>query len=168
MSEYPSKDETIGPYRGRVAGSLRSPEFLLALVRVPALINHDDAEVLTTGRNRNLKIDLVFDRRTLSVVVKSFGTPSPFKNAVARHRGSKARCSWLAATHLAEAGVGTPQPVAFFERWAEERLVELSEVVSGHADPVLMRKLSGQISGFEFEEASATLSQLRTALLPNS
>jgi tRNA A-37 threonylcarbamoyl transferase component Bud32 len=124
MSEYPSKDETIGPYRGRVAGSLRSPEFLLALVRVPALINHDDAEVLTTGRNRNLKIDLVFGGRTLSVVVKSFGTPSSFKNAVARRRGSKARRSWLAATHLAEAGVGTPQPVAFFERWTEERLVE--------------------------------------------
>lgn len=125
MSRYPIKDETIGPFRGRVSGGWRSPEMLLALVRIPALINSDEAEVLTSGRNRNIKIDLVCKRQTLTVVVKAFRKPSLLKNAIDRRgRGSKARRTWLAAVHLAEAGVGTPEPVAFLERWVEERLVE--------------------------------------------
>ena len=125
MSSYPTKDETIGPFRGRVAGDWRSSDLLLALVRIPALINSDEAEVLTSGRNRNVKIDLVCKRQTLTVVVKAFRRPSLLKNAIDRRfRGSKARRTWLAAVHLAEAGVGTPEPVAFLERWVEERLVE--------------------------------------------
>jgi len=124
MSCYPLKDETIGPYRGRVSGALRSPDLLLALLRIPALINAEGAEVLAAGRNRNIKIDLVCKRQTLCVVVKAFGKPSLLSNAIDRRRGSKARRTWMAATALAEAGVGTPTPVAFLERWAEDRLVE--------------------------------------------
>jgi tRNA A-37 threonylcarbamoyl transferase component Bud32 len=125
MSKYPVKDETIGPFRGRVSGDWRSSDLLLALVRIPALINSDEAEVLTSGRNRNIKIDLVCKRQALTVVVKAFRRPSLLKNAIDRRgRGSKARRTWQAAVHLAEAGVGTPEPVAFLERWVEERLVE--------------------------------------------
>ena len=125
MSCYPVKDETIGPFRGRVSGDWRSPDLLVALLRIPALINGDDAEVLSSGRNRNVKVDLVCKRQTLTVVVKAFRKPSLLKNAFDRRfRGSKARRTWLAAAHLAESGVGTPEPVAFLERWVEDRLVE--------------------------------------------
>lgn len=108
-----------------MAAKRRSPDLLVALVRIPALINSDDAVVLTDGRNRNVKIDLVFKRQALTVVVKAFSKPSLLKNALdRRHRGSKARRTWLAAVHLDEKRVGTPEPVAFLERWVEDRLVE--------------------------------------------
>jgi len=99
------------------------------------LINSENAEVLTEGRNRNIKIDLVLERKTLPVVVKVFGRPWLLKNAVARRGGSKARRTWLAAQHLSEAGVGTPPPVAFLEHWVEGRLVE-SYMVTVYQDGI--------------------------------
>jgi hypothetical protein len=135
MSGTPNADEMIGPYRGRVSKTLRSSDLLLALVRIPALINSDSAKVLTEGRNRNIKIDLVLGRKTLPVVVKEFGRPSLLKNAIARRGGSKARRTWLAAQHLSQAGVGTPPPVAFLEHWVEDRLVE-SYMVTVYQDGI--------------------------------
>lgn len=124
MNAFTEKDEMIGPFRGRVAGRFRSSDVMVALVRIPALLNTPEAEVLTTGRNRNVKLELVCKRQTLSVVVKAFRKPSWLKNALDRRRSSKARRTWLGAVRLAEAGVGTPEPVAFLERWVEDRLVE--------------------------------------------
>ncbi len=125
MGKYPLKDETIGPFRGRVSSEWRSSELLLALMRLPALVASDKAQVLTEGRSRNVKLELTFKRQVLDVVVKTFAQPSLLKNSFDRRgRGSKARRSWLAAVHLAERRVGTPAPVAFLERWVEGRLVE--------------------------------------------
>ncbi len=150
MRCYPEKDETIGPFRGRVAGNWRFPDLLVALLRIPALINSDDAEVLSSGRNRNIKIDLVCKRQTLTVVVKAFRRPSLIKNAIdRRYRGSKARRTWLAAVHLDEAGVGTPEPVAFLERWVEDRLVESYVVTIFQPD---IRSLTAELNHLFREE----------------
>jgi HPt (histidine-containing phosphotransfer) domain-containing protein len=48
---------------------------------------------------------------------------------------------------------------------AEEKLAELSTAVSGHVDPVLLKRLAGQVGGFEFDEAQATLQILRNKLI---
>ena len=48
---------------------------------------------------------------------------------------------------------------------AEEKLAELSTAVSGHVDPVLLKRLAGQVSGFEFDKAQATLQILRNTLV---
>lgn len=135
MSEYPVKDETIGPFCGRVAPRRRSPDLLAALARIPALINSPDAVELTAGRNRNVRIDLLCEREALCVVVKAFRKPSAVKNAIDRRRGSKARRTWLNAVRLSEAGIGTPQPVAFLEHWEEYRLID-SFFVTIHQDGI--------------------------------
>jgi len=125
MSKYSNTDETIGAFRGRVAADYRAVDILEWLERIPALINSAEATVLSEGRNRNIKLDAVCNGTNICVVVKAFGRPSLVKNAVDRRfRGSKARRTWLAAVHLAQAGVGTPDPIAFLERWVEHRLIE--------------------------------------------
>jgi len=118
-------DETIGAFVGQVANEFRSPDMMEWLERVPALVNSADAVVLTDGRNRNIRLEADCHGKVISVVVKAFGKPSLLKNSVDRSgRGSKARRTWTASVHLNESGVGTPAPVAFLERWVENRLVE--------------------------------------------
>jgi hypothetical protein len=41
-----------------------------------------------------------------------------------RRRGTAAERAWRAALHLQAAGVGTPQPLAWLERWQGGRLAE--------------------------------------------
>ena len=51
---------------------------------------------------------------------------------------------------------------------AEEKLAEFSTLVSGNVDVGLMRKLSSEVSGFDFEAARATLLDVRSVLPHNS
>ncbi len=112
---------TIGAYDGWLAEELAG--FADALATLPALLA--GAEVLTDGRNRNLRLTLVDGGgQRLEVAVKQFGVPSRFKQHLDRTRGGKARRTWLAARHLATHGVGTPLPLACLERWDAGRLVE--------------------------------------------
>lgn len=125
MCEYLDRDERVGAFVGRVSGRFRSGDMLEWLERIPALINTPDAVELSGGRNRNVKLAAVCAGKAVDVVVKAFGKPGLVKNAIDRSwRGSKARRTWLASVHLDQAGVGTPQPVAFLERWVERRLIE--------------------------------------------
>ena len=97
--------------------------FREALAALPALL--EGAEVLTDGRNRNLRLTLADgDGHTLEVAVKQFGVPTRLKQRLDRTRGGKARRTWWAARHLSAHGVGTPLPLACMERWREGRLVE--------------------------------------------
>jgi len=125
MKKFPEKDEIIGPFTGRIGVAWRSDGLLSSLERIASIVNENCAEVLTSGRSRNIKVELPCNNRALTVVVKEFGMPGRLKNAMDRkHRGSKARRSWLAAVRLVEHGVGSPEPVALLERWDENRLVE--------------------------------------------
>ena len=54
--------------------------------------------------------------------MKSFGPVSFIRQMRTRRRGSKAKRSWLAAEYLNSRGVGTPDPVAYLERWERGRL----------------------------------------------
>ena len=47
---------------------------------------------------------------------------------------------------------------------AEEKLAELSAAVSGHIDPVVLKRLAEEVGRFEFDEARATLQTLRNGL----
>jgi hypothetical protein len=89
-----------------------------------------DAVVLAHGRNRNVLVKMpAVAGGSLDVVVKAFGQPGILQAHRIRKMGSKARRTWMAAVHLSDAGVGTPDPVAFLERWDGSRLVE-SHVVT--------------------------------------
>jgi hypothetical protein len=111
----------VGEYQCWLAPALEG--FTAQLATLPALL--DSAEVLTDGRNRNLRLLLVNQLgESCDVAVKQFGVPSRCKQWLDRSRGGKARRTWLAARHLTDHGVGTPPPLACMERWQSGRLIE--------------------------------------------
>ncbi|HZN86742.1 MAG TPA: lipopolysaccharide kinase InaA family protein [Burkholderiales bacterium] len=120
----PAELSGVGPYAGRVADAYRAPDLLAALAGLPALLAAPAARLVATGRNRNLRVELPVHGRRVAVMVKAFGAQSWLRDLRDLRRGSKARRTWQAATHLAERGVGTPPPIAFLERWEGARLRE--------------------------------------------
>jgi len=114
----------VGPYTGELAPQFRAPDCLARLAALPELLTLPSARLVASGRNRNIRIDLPVDGRSEAVIVKAFGKQFWFKDAHDLRYGSKARRSWLAATHLARHGVGTPPPIGYLERWQGKRLRE--------------------------------------------
>ena len=76
------------------------------------------AKLLQGGRHRVwLTPDQLF-------VVKRFGLQGGWKDRVDAKRGTKAQRSFLHAQHLIEAGVGTPTPLGYAEKWLDGRLTD--------------------------------------------
>jgi len=73
------------------------------------------------------------DGGTVGVAVKSFGGEPWLKNLADRRRGTKARRSFETAVRLLEAGVGTPEPVGWFETWGPGGRLQASHYVSVRA-----------------------------------
>lgn len=113
-----------GHCAGELADAYRSPELLNLLADLPALLAAPAARPMTTGRNRNIRIELPVGGRSVAVMVKAFGGQSRWRDWRDRRRGSKARRTWLAAAHLAARGAGTPPPIGYLERWEGRRLRE--------------------------------------------
>lgn len=122
--EYPELRITAGPYSGALAPQFLSEEFVAALAELPALLASPLARVVADGRNRHVCIDMPVNGTTRTIIVKAFGRLSLVRDLRDRRRGSRARRTWLAATHLERLGVGTPQPVGYVERWDGWRLRE--------------------------------------------
>jgi len=114
----------IGPYRGEIADEYRTSGVMECLARLPELLRGDDAEALTEGRHRIVRLRLNAGNAPLDLAVKAFGRQTWLKDAVDARRGTKACRTWRAASHLAAGDVGTPKPVAYLERWAGSRLAE--------------------------------------------
>ena len=114
----------IGTYRGEIAPGYQRPGFTKCLARLPELLRGEGSEILSEGRHRIVRLQLAADDLAVDLVVKAFGRQTWIKDAVDVRRGSKARRTWLAASHLASRGVGTPEPVACLERRAGGRLPE--------------------------------------------
>ena len=114
----------IGPYRGEVAERFRRPDFLAGLEGLALAVGGAGAQVVSAGRNRNVRLSLERGGAPVDLLVKAFGRESGLKNFADRKRGSKAQRSWEAAVALAGRGVGTPAPVGYLERWEGGRLVE--------------------------------------------
>jgi len=112
----------FGPYTGEIVQALDGPELRAALAELPRRIA--GAETLQTGRNRTVRWRVTLDGRDLDLAVKSFGCPRGPAGRLAARGLSKARRSWLAARRLADAGAGTPAPVAWLDRREGGRLVE--------------------------------------------
>ncbi len=112
----------IGIYEGEVAARFAQPATLADLANLAPLLARPEAVVLTDGRNRNVRLTVAGPAGPLDLAVKAFGPQRALKDWYDRQRGSKARRTWQAATHLANCGVGTPVPVGFLERWEGPRL----------------------------------------------
>lgn len=132
MDPFSHTDISIGAYHGRVNTRHVQVASLAWLEQVASHIDAAEAVVLAEGRNRNVRVAMpVADGGTLDVVVKAFGRGGALQAWRDRRAGSKARRTWLAAVHLTAVGAGTPEPIAFIERWAGSRLVE-SYVVTAY------------------------------------
>lgn len=58
------------------------------------------------------------------VIIKGYGPQNWIKNMGDRRRGTAAERAWRVAQHLRAKGVGTPEPLAWLERWEGTRLAE--------------------------------------------
>lgn len=121
MTPEPGLRVAVGNLSGVFAPDLATPAFLAWLEDFrtsPAL------ETVRAARNNLYRLRGDVDGRALDLGVKSFGREARLKQWLDRRRGSKAERSWRIASRLASAGVGTPDPVGFLERWEGSRLVE--------------------------------------------
>lgn len=91
---------------------------------LPALVHASDARLIATGRNRSVCVELDVRGERTQVLVKCFGRQSPRNDWRDSIRGSKAERSFRAAHHLRQHDVGTPEPLAYVERWHGRRLEE--------------------------------------------
>ncbi len=113
-----------GRYTGEIAHAYRAPDLLARLAELPAVLSSPAARLMTTGRNRNLRVELPVLGRNVTVMVKAFGPQLWLKDLRDARRGSKARRTYRAAMHLAHKGLGTPAPIGYLERWNGTRLRE--------------------------------------------
>lgn len=96
-----------------LADLLRIREWIAASRAIPSL-----------GRHALARHMLAIGNESLDLAIKSFSPASPWRDRYFRKHGSKAERSFRAAVRLSEAGVGTPAPFAFMDRWEQGRLVE--------------------------------------------
>jgi hypothetical protein len=114
----------IGKYTCAVGERYRDAQFLEGLGNILSLIESKEASVITSGRNRNVKVIIPCGGRPVELAVKAFSRQFIAKDWIDEKRGSKARRTWIHASHLAARGVGTPAPVGFLDRWENGRLME--------------------------------------------
>ena len=115
-----NSDRLFGSYRGNISPKFDVRDVVAHIRDIQDLVNSNNAREISYGRNRVVLVQ--FD--ALDVAVKSFGQQPAWKDGVDSKRGSGARRSWIAATALERANVGTPTPVAFCEKWQGGVLVE--------------------------------------------
>lgn len=95
---------------------------------LPSLLEDSNAQVLAEIRHRIVVITIDDTR----IAVKKFGMQKSLKDRADRKRGTKARRSLEAAALLRANGIGTPAPLAVFDRWKNNTLTEsyyLSEFI---------------------------------------
>lgn len=115
--------ESIGIYQGEVAS-------VLAHETGRAWMAGLGAAAARAARRRGQGGAFLFEAEapavegSLPVIVKGYGPQRWIKNVGDRRRGTAAERAWRAALHLQAAGVGTPLPLAWLERWQGGRLAE--------------------------------------------
>ncbi|MFU8779743.1 MAG: lipopolysaccharide kinase InaA family protein [Kiritimatiellia bacterium] len=114
----------VGAYRGFLRGVARDARAREWLSRLGRHLRDQVGMVLTEGRHCNVRFAMPTDEGTVDVVVKSFACGGTVENIRSRQRGTKASCSWAAALHLYQHGVGTPEPLAWLEHDQDGRVRE--------------------------------------------
>ena len=92
-----------------------NPSFKIAEKEIISNINNFDSEGILFGDGERNKIKL-FELEGKTINIKSFKIPHLVNKIAYKYfRKSKARRSYKYATILLEKGIGTPQPIAYFE-----------------------------------------------------
>ena len=130
----------VGRYVGELAPEYRAPELLARLAELPAWLASPAARQVAGGRNRHVRVELPREGASEALIVKAFGRQAWLKDLRDRRRGSKARRTWLAASHLQRHGVGTPRAIGYLERWEGARLRESYFLAAYQSDAVSLRE----------------------------
>jgi hypothetical protein len=97
--------------------NLFSPYFQFLESEIKVFINNYETKGILFGDGKRNKIKL-FELEGKTINIKSFKIPNLInKIAYKYYRKSKARRSFEFATILLEKGIGTPQPIAYFENY---------------------------------------------------
>ena len=120
----PPTPAPLGRFKALVAKPYQDAAFIQQLTQVDALLTNPATEKISAGADAVYRVRMTHQGQTLDVAIKSFGRQSRLKDWYDHARASKAERSFLAADYLAAHGIGTPQPIAFLDRWQGKRLVE--------------------------------------------
>ncbi len=108
-------DLTFGNFQGKVMSRWNTGPMLAFLESLPGKIRSEEAEIVTDGRNLNVRMRTELGGEGLDILVKAFGRETGLQDWLRRRSGSKAERTWTASEYLSRRGVGTPQPIAFFQ-----------------------------------------------------
>jgi len=126
---------TIGHLSGAITTSFDDPQTRASLGTLQQLCH--SGEKLSHGGDFVLKNELHTANGTIPVAIKVFKRQSWWKDRYDKKNKSKAERSYLAACYLQSQHIGTPQPVAWLERWDNNRLIESYYICRFEAAPSL-------------------------------
>ena len=115
---------TVGPYQGAINPIFACETMLAQLAKLPLLLASANVERLSHGADYVVKLPLVIFDAEKTITVKVFKRQGKFKDWYDRHNKSKAERSYQAASYLQNHGIGTPAPIAWLDRWENNRLME--------------------------------------------
>jgi len=116
--------ETFGRYVGKIASRFDTPELREQLSSVPQWLEAVKVSPLSEGSDPVLKAELSMDGQPVAVAIKVFSRQGLVKDWYDFRHESKAERSYTAAEFLYQQGLGTAEPIAWFDRWHRGRLVE--------------------------------------------
>lgn len=115
---------SIGSYQGNISPEFDQDIVRAQLVQIADQLNKPTTVRLSKGVDYVVKIPLTTTRGEIMVALKVFKRQSWLKDRFDRNNKSKAERSYNAARYLQEHNIGTPAPIAWLDRWENNRLVE--------------------------------------------
>jgi len=115
---------SIGPYQGNIAPEFDGDILRAQLIQIVDKLNNPEAVRLSSGADYVIKVPFATATGELLVALKVFKRQSWLKDRFDRKNKSKAERSYIAARYLQEHHIGTPAPIAWLDRWENNRLVE--------------------------------------------
>ncbi len=113
---------TSGTLSGEVTTEFNEPLTLENLRHLPQL--YQTGAKLSHGGDFVVKSEFATSMGTIPVAIKVFKRQSWWKDRYDKKNKSKAERSYRAACYLQSHNIGTPQPIAWLERWEKNRLIE--------------------------------------------
>lgn len=115
---------TIGRYQGAIAPEFDDAILRAQLDKIALLLNNSDVVKLSNGPDYVVKLALPSAQGDIQVALKVFKRQNWLKDRFDRKHKSKAERSYAAACYLQVHNIGTPAPIAWLDRWQDNRLVE--------------------------------------------
>jgi hypothetical protein len=112
----------IGWFEGALAATVAGTGLATWLGDLESLLEVRPGGVAGQGGTRLVELDAPGPDGPVPLMVKVYPRQSLAKDFFDRRRGTAAERAWRAALRLQTAGVGTPEPLAWLERWRGRRL----------------------------------------------